>query len=283
MKKKRWAKAVIYAFLVIFAVIALFPVLFTLINSFMGAQEYAQYYGGLQNSLGQQGVLHLIPDRMTLEGYYNMLFAQPDYLMKFWLSLLMCFAIVAGQVVIAVLGGYALAKFRFPGRNIAFYGIILLMMMPYQVTLVSNYIVLDKMGLIGNYLSIILPGIFSAFGVFLMRQVIAAVPDGIMEAAKIDGAGAWRVLWRVVLPNCLPGLASLVILSFIDNWNMVEQPLVFLQDSFQYPLSTFLTQINAAQPALGFACGLLAMIPPVLLFCFFEKELIQGIGYLEEK
>ena len=280
--KAKFFKVILYAVLIFAAAVALFPVLFTLANSFIGAQEYAQYFGSLTVSGGSR-TLHLLPDVPTLEGYYELFLARPDYLIKFWTSVLLCAAIVLGQIIVSCLGGYALAKFPFPGRRVIFYAIILLMLMPYQVTLVPNFMVLERMGLIGSYWAVILPGVFSAFGIFLMRQVILAVPDALMEAAQLDGAGYYKILFRVVLPNCWPGIASLVILSFIDSWNMVEQPLVFLKDAYRYPLSVFLTQVNAAQPALGFACGLLAMAPPVLLFRFFENELIQGIGYMGEK
>lgn len=133
------------------------------------------------------------------------------------------------------------------------------------------------MKLLDNYLSLILPGIFSAFGVFLMRQVMAAVPDSLPESARMDGAGSWRVLWRVLLPNCKAGVASLVVLSFIDNWNMVEQPLIFLNDTYKHPLSVFLLSVNTEEPELGFACGVLAIVPA--LFLYFEEEMISGIGY----
>ncbi len=276
MGKKRHPIA--FAVLCLFALVALMPLLFTLVNSFLGAGEVQKYYGDLTTGNGPNP-FHLIPEQATLSGWYEMMLRRPDYLVKFWNSLLLCAVIVAGQVVIGTLGGYAFAKFRFPGRDVLFFLIIVLMMLPYQVTLVPNYIVLDALGLLGGYPAIILPGVFSALSIFLMRQVIAGVPDASLEAAQLDGAGSFRILWQIVFPSSVSGVASLVILSIIDNWNMIEQPLVFLKDSTMYPMSVFLTQIGSAAPALGFACSVLSMLPTLLIFLFFEDELVTGISY----
>jgi ABC-type sugar transport system, permease component len=245
----------------------------------MGAEEYSHYYGELSNGLNGVSPFHLIPDWITMTGYWNVFLSRPDYLMKFWVSMFLSVTILLGQLIVAVLGGYAFSRFRFPGRDILFFIIVLLMMLPYQVTLVPNYIVLDRMGLINHYASLILPGIFSAFGVFLMRQIMVTLPNSIFDASRIDGAGYWKSLWYICLPNCKSGLAALIILNFADSWNMMEQPLVFLKDSFKYPMSLFLMNVNTSDPALGFTCGVLSVLPLLLLFLRFKDEMIQGIEY----
>ena len=268
-----------YAALGLLAVAALFPLLYMVTNAFMGASEFARYYGSLAKGLSGLNPLHLIPDWITLSGFREIFLSQPNYLVKFWVSLFLSGGILAGQMLIAILGGYAFARFRFPGRDAIFFGIILLMMMPYQVTLVPNYLVLDRMGLIDTYAALILPGVFSAFGVFLMRQAMLNLPVSLFEAARLDGAGPLRILWRICLPNLKPALAALAILNFADSWNMVEQPLVFLKDAARYPLSVFLTQVNTIKPEVGFACGLLSILPALLLFLHFKDEMVLGIGY----
>lgn len=220
---------------------------------------------------------HLLPDKWSLEAFRKILLETPDYLMKFWNSVGITGAIVIGQILVSVLAGYGFSKFQFPGKNILFVLVIILMMMPYQVTLVSNYIILDRMGLIGTYAAVILPGIFSPFGTFLMRQVMDGIPKEVTEAARLDGAGQLGVLGKVVLPIAKGGIVSLLILNFIDNWNMVEQPLVFLQEAQKYPLSIFLAESVSESSMEVFACGVLAMLPPVLLFANFRDELISGI------
>ena len=260
--------------LFILAIIVLAPLLYTLANSFMSTGEIAGYYSATR----AYTPFHVIPDSFTLNGYYHALIRRPDFLISFWNSLLLALCIVAGQIVISSLAAYAFSFFDFRLRNLLFFLVIILMMMPYQVTLVSNYIVLDRLGLIGGYPSVILPGICSAFGVFLLRMVMDSVPREIVEAAKIDGASHLKILRSIALPNCRAGLVSLTVLSFIDCWNMVEQPLVFLKDSSMYPLSIYLTEMNQSNFTLGFAGGMIAMLPVMLLFFFFEDDLVKGIS-----
>lgn len=278
-KKFDVSRAFTYAVLFALAAVVLFPVIYMVTNSFMGADEYSRYYGQLAEGVGTRNPLHLIPDLFTLDGYKEVFFSRPDYLTKFWYSLFLSIAIMLGQMVVSILGGYAFSRFRFPGRDAVFFVIILLMMLPLQVTLVPNYIVMEKLVLIGSYAAVILPGIFSAFGVFLMRQVMISLPNELFEIAQMDGMGYFETLWRVCLPNCKPGLAALAILSFADSWNMVEQPMIFLKDANRYPLSIFLTQVNQMRPEVGFACGLLSILPVMLLFLYYKDELIQGIEY----
>lgn len=260
------------------AVLVLLPLVYTVANAFMGSSELSYYYASLWNGEKRYISFHLIPDLWSLEGLYQVLFAVPDYLMKFWNSLGMTGMIVAGQTVVSLLAGYGFSRFRFPGSGALFAAVIILMMMPYQVTLVSNYIVLDRMKLVGSYAAIILPGIFSSFGVFLMKQSVDGIPDEVLEAAKLDGAGVWRTLVYIVAPVCRGGIVSLILLSFIDNWNMVEQPLVFLKEDWMYPLSVFLAQSLSRTKSAGFACGLLALAPVMLLYMNFKEELVSGIA-----
>ena len=272
-------QAVIYICLALAALAAVFPLVYTFANSFIGRAEFNKYYGMLESKELTGNPFHFIPNRAVLAAYYDMLIARPDYLIKLWVSVGIAAAVTAGQLIVSALGGYAFSKFRFPGRDFIFFIIIILMMMPPQVTLSPNYMVLSGLNLLGSYWSVILPGVFSAFGIFLMRQLMAAIPDSLLESAKIDGAGALRALWYVVLPNSAAGLASLAVLSFIDSWNMVEQPIVFLKDAFKYPMAVFLIQINGFEPSLGFACGILSVIAPLYLFLFFQKEMTEGISY----
>ncbi len=267
-----------YIVLIAFALLIMLPIVYTVTNSFMAASEINHYYSAIHAEEGNT-MFHIIPDHFSLDSYYQVFLASPNYLKKFWISMGITSIIVVGQVIISCFAGYGFAKFKFPGRDIIFFLLIIMMMMPYQVTLVSNYIVLDKLGLVGTYWSLILPGIFSPFGVFLMRQVMATTPDNLIEAAMLDGASQMQILFKVVMPRCKSGVLSLVILSFIDNWNMVEQPLIFLDEVSQYPLSVFLAQANTANLSLSFTCGILAMIPVAVLFLFFEKELVEGIGF----
>lgn len=268
-----------YAFLGALALGALFPLFYLVVNSFIGGAEFNRYYGQLHVGLTGHNPLRLIPDWITGEGYRAVFYAQPHFLIRFWYSMLLSGSILLGQLVVAVLGGYAFARFRFPGRSVLFFVIVLIMMMPLQVTLVPNLMVVDALGINGSYWALILPGMFSAFGVFLMRQVMSALPKSLFEAAKLDGANALVALWRVCLPNCKHGLAALVVLNFADSWNMVEQPMVFLREAYQFPLAVFLVQPHAIQPQVVFAAGLLSVLPVLMIFLWFKNEFANGIEY----
>ena len=266
--------------LILFAIVLVFPLVYMLANSFMSGKEILSHYNDILHASGNPISFHLIPDQLSLEGFYQVFLRQPDYLMKFWNSLLISTCIVIGQLFVSCLAGYAFAKFRFPFRNGLFFIYIVFMMLPYLVTLLPNYMVLRTIGLLDNVVALILPGIFSPFGVFLMRQSIVRTPNEIIEAGKLDGARRGAILFKIVLPQCRTGIVALVILAFVDSWNMVEQPLIMLQDARKYPLSVFLTLVGQQRLDLLFVCGLLAMIPAVLLFLFFEDEFVSGIEYM---
>ena len=283
-KRKKTGDIVTLIVLILLSVIVILPVLFMATHSFMSGRELTASYGKILSSSKDdeddtpiEVDAHLIPREPSLNGYWDVFLATPDYLGKFWLSLALCAAITAGQTLLACLGGYGFAKFKYPGKNLLFGLMVLLMMLPLQVTLVPNYIVLDKMGMIGSYSAIILPGICSAFGVFLLTQTFKSIPDSVLEAARLDGANQFKTLLLVVIPQAKAGIASLVILNFIDTWNMVEQPLVFLKDRLKYPLSIFLSQIKNADLSRAFVCGILAMLPVLLLFLHFKDALMTGI------
>lgn len=262
------------------SLLVLFPVVYMLCNSFMSPSEVSRYYNSAFDKSGNMNaVIHLIPDIFSMESYYQVFLRRPEYLMKFWLSLLLCGCIIAGQVVVSCMGGFAFAKYRFRGRKILFFILILLMLMPVQVTLVPNYIVLDRLGLLDTYFALILPMVFAPFGTFLMAQIFKSIPDELLEAAQLDGASTAEVLIKVAVPAGKGGVISLILLELVDAWNMVEQPVVFLKDSSKYPLSVFLASVNESNFPLSFACGVLAALPVILLFLFFNEELIEGIEF----
>jgi multiple sugar transport system permease protein len=268
---KRTINTAIFILLTFMVIITVFPVLFIVTNSFMSENEIIRSYGG------DMVYFHVIPESLSLNGYFTVFLSTPAYLIKFWNSMLMVMAIVAGQTIIACFSAYGFSKFNFPLKNLFIYLLIVLMMLPNQVTLVSNYIVLDRMGLIGSYAAIILPGIFSAFGVFLLIQVFGTIPNNLIEAARLEGANHFCILFKIIIPYGKTGISALVILCFIDNWNMVEQPLIFLKDYRKYPLSVFLSNINNNALGVAFVCAILAIIPVIFLFLFLKDALIKGI------
>ncbi|MFT8314414.1 MAG: carbohydrate ABC transporter permease [Clostridium sp.] len=274
IKENIFLKVIKYLILIIFTVCALLPVVYMISSSFMGMAQVNQ-------SLSDYS-FHIVPDSFTLIQYYEVFLRSPEFLLKFWNSIILTLPTVIGQIVISVLGAYAFAKIKFPFNKPIFFMFILLMLMPYQVTLIPIYIILKKMNLVGSYASVILPGMFSTFGVFLLTQFIKAIPDEQCQSAKVDGANHIQILFKIILPQCKGAVASLAILSFLDNWNMIEQPLILLENTKQ-PMSIFLSQINQTELRVAFAAGVLFMIPSILIFLKGEKELMEGIQHLDLK
>lgn len=285
--KNKFKRIMITVILSITAIIFILPLVLTVSNSFMSETEISNNYSmvGSSNSAGASSIdstekyarLKLIPDVVVLKQYYTVLVKKSQFLMMFWNSMIIVVPIVAGQTIISSMAAFAFAKHKFKGRNQLFFIYIIVMLMPFQVTLVPNYLVADKLGLVNNYLSIILPGVFSPFGVFLLKQYMEQIPDSYIEAAKMDGASQFEIFFKIILPMCKNGIAAMFILVFIDNWNMVEQPLIFLQDAMKQPLSVYLSRIISGDRGLAFAASSIYALPMLLMFLYGENYLIEGI------
>ncbi|WP_036698412.1 carbohydrate ABC transporter permease [Paenibacillus taiwanensis] len=270
--------------MIVIAVILLFPIVITFTNSLMTEREIEINYGMIgflgettSANVNRMVNIKLIPDQVSLEQYGQLLIYTPKYLAMFWNSVFLVVPIIAGQTVIAALAAYAFSKLKFRGRDIWFLIYVLTMLMPFQVTLVPNYIMADQLGILNSSKAILLPAIFSAFGVFMLRQFMLHIPYAYIEAAKIDGAGHMRIFLTIIMPLMKPGIAGLVVLLFVDYWNMVEQPLIFLEDPFKQPLSVFLSKVNDGERGIAFAASMLYMAPMVLLFLYAESHFIRGI------
>ena len=222
-------------------------------------------------------------DGFTLSYYYQVFLAQEQYLLRFWKSLWLCLCITAGQVVVSTLAGYGFAKCRFPGKNVLFFLLMVLMIMPLQVTLVPNYIMLDRLGLLDTYYALVLPMIFVPLGTFIMTQSFQAVPNEIIEAARLDGCGTLKLICRIAVPMNRAGLICTLLLSFLDGWNMVEQPMVYLEDFGRYPISVALASVPPENPTVQLVCCILVALPPLFLFAYFNRELVEGIALGGEK
>lgn len=282
--KKQLKEWMMFLLLGIFALIFIFPMIFTISNSFMTEEEITENYmveNRINPNTSQKNFMNmkLIPDEVTIKQYDKILIQKPKYLFMFWNSIIIALPITLGQVIVSIMAAYAFSINRTKGKEILFFIYIIVMLMPYQVTLVPNYIIAEKLKLIGSYLSIIFPGIFNTYGVFLLRQYMKNIPNACIEASRIDGANGWQIFWHIVFPLSKTAVATLALLTFIDNWNMVEQPLVFLKDSFKQPLSTYLTQINQGEKGIAFASAVFYMLPMLLIFLYCEKYFVEGIQH----
>ncbi|MBO5497476.1 MAG: carbohydrate ABC transporter permease [Oscillospiraceae bacterium] len=284
MKKKRYfGRFAMFLLCAFFAVMFLLPTVLTITNSFMAESEIQSNYGMIFSTTSGGYVsetvnLKFIPDRVTLSQYVSGLIKSPEYLLKFWNSVILVVPIVLLQVAVASVAAYSFTRWRSRVRSGIFFFYVILMLMPYQVTLVPNFLVSQWLGILNTRWSIILPGIFAPFSVFLLTKFMRRIPYSLIEAAKVDGAGEWDIFTKICLPQCRSALYSIAILVFIDYWNMVEQPLILLQDADSQPLSVFLSTINEGEIGLAFAMATVYMVPSLLLFLHGEAYLVEGIA-----
>ncbi len=284
MKKKHYfGRGAMFVLCAVFAIAFLLPTVLTITNSFMSESEINSNYGMIFSTttggyVSETVNLKFIPDKVTLSQYITGLIKSPEYLIKFWNSVILVVPIVIFQVVVASIAAYSFTRWRGKIRSGIFFFYVILMLMPYQVTLVPNYLVSKWLGIINTRWSIILPGMFAPFSVFLLTKFMRRIPYSLIEAAKVDGAGEWQIFTKICLPQCRSALYSITILVFIDYWNMVEQPLILLNDAEQQPLSVFLSSINAGEIGLAFAMATVYMIPSLLLFLHGEEYLVEGIA-----
>lgn len=286
-RQNKIALAVMTFFSAAAAVIFLLPTVLTIANSFMSSSEISANYGavfsttesGGKTFISEKVNLKFIPDMVSFSQYFTVLFKSPDYLLKFWNSVILVVPIVIFQLAIAAFASYGFARLKGRLKEILFFVYVIVMMMPYQVTLVPNYLVSDALGILNTRWAIILPAVFTPYSVFILTKVMRRIPISLIEAAKLDGAGEMQIFWHIALPLCKSVIYSVIILVFIDYWNMVEQPLILLSDENLYPLSVFLSRINSGEIGLAFAVATIYMIPTLLMFLYGEDYLVEGIAY----
>lgn len=281
MNKKRvqkWKKQFWFMLFVVIVIIYMAPLIITFTNSFMSSKEVERNYGISWSEENEYVDINIIPDKVTLSQYAELLFDSPVYLNMFWNSVKITVPIVLGQIIVSTLAAYAFTVLKFKGKEVLFFLYIIVMLLPLQVTLMPNYIVADWFDITDSYLAIILPGIFNPFGVFLLRQFMKSMPDAYMEAAQIDGAGHGRIFLYIIIPMIKPGIAATAMLTLLDYWNLVDQAIIFIQDSEKQPLSTFLAQINNGDIGLAFAGSCFYAIPMFLALLYGQEHLKQGIA-----
>lgn len=272
---KKWFIGMILALL---ACLVWVPLWMLLTGSLMGAEEVEQNLAPVLSETGGNAAWPLLSMYPTLQPYVELLLDTPEFFAMFWNSCRQVFPVVLGQVLIGAPAAWAFARFQFPGRK-ALYGLyIVLMLMPFQVTMVSSYLVLDGLGLMNTIWAIILPGAVSTFPVFLMVRFFAAIPSALTEAAALDGAGPLAIFLHIGLPLGAPGILSAVALGFLEYWNALEQPLTFLQDKTLWPLSLYLPTVTAENAGASLAASVIMLTPALLIFLFGQRYLEAGIS-----
>ncbi len=272
---KKWMIAMLLSAAALFVWV---PLWMLLSASFMGSREMVHNLAPVLSE--EAGYAHwpVLPQYPTLKPYVELLLDAPEFFTMFWNSCKQVFPIVAGQIVIGAPAAWAFARFRFRGKGVLYALYIILMLMPFQVTMVSSYFVLDRLGLMNTVWAIILPGAVSTFPVFLMIRFFAAIPSALTEAASLDGAGAWQIFIHLGLPLGVPGILSAVVLGFLEYWNALEQPMTFLKDQTLWPLSLYLPTVTAENAGASLAASVIMLMPALLIFLFGQKYLEAGIA-----
>ena len=267
------------------ALVILLPVVMTAIYSFFSSAEIKAFMG-TRGSYDASAFMQikLAPSMFSLSQYYNILIEDMTILRYFVNSAMYAAAILLGQALVIPMMAYALSRFRFPGRDAIFFVVIMLMLLPFQVTMVPNVLTLRTLGLLDTAWAVILPMTVAPFYVFLLRQYMVSLPGDMLEAAQIDGAGTWRCFIHVVLPVCRPVLGAAVALSFADCWNLVEQPLTYLTTRTDlYPLSVVFNQLTEKSTGVEFAGAALYTLPALCIYLYFQADILEGVQLTELK
>jgi ABC-type glycerol-3-phosphate transport system permease component len=261
-------KGVTYAALVALSAFMLFPFVWMLVSSF---KPFPEIFSGRS----------FLPIEPTLANYVA-LFERYDALRKFWNSFYIAATATALSVFLCALGGYAFAKFSFPGKNTMFVILLGSMTIPFAVLLVPLFVMMrNTFGWIDTPWPLIIPGAANAFGIFFMRQYMLSVSDDMLDAARIDGASEFGIFTRVVLPTAIPGLASLGIIFFMASWNNFLWPLAILRSERMHTVPLMLNSLQGPPGRTAFdllmAGSVLSVVPMLIVFFFLQRYLIAGI------
>jgi len=263
----RAAKILLYAQLVIGAVLALIPMLWMVSASVMPAGQASSYPP------------RLFPAEVTFE-HYVALFTRLDLGRSLLNSAIVAFTVTAVSIVINSMAGYAFAKLRFRGRDGLFRVLAAGLVIPVQVSMLPLFLLLKQMGLINSYWGVIIPGMASIFGIFLIRQYAQSIPDDLLDAARMDGAGEFRIYASIVLPTIVPILATMAIWTFLSTWNDFMWPLIVLSDDAKWTLPVALANLSGEHvqdTELMMAGSVLTILPVMLMFLFLQRYYIQGV------
>lgn len=280
----RRSRPLVFVLLACIAVLFLTPIVFTFLYSFFPKGEISAYLA-LRNRYDDTLWLDVLfsPTVVSLRQYYTILIEEPQYLRLLLNSAMYGGAILLGQTLVIPLTAYALSRFAFKGRDTLFFLVLMLMLLPFQVTMAPSVMTLRALGLLNTAWAVILPMVFSPFYLFLLRQFMVGIPAEIVEAGQMDGAGTLRTFAYVVLPVCRPILGAAAALSFADCWNLVEQPLVYLTEPNLQPLSVMFNQMNDEGKAVAFAGAALYLLPMLLIYIYFQDDILLGVQLSELK
>ena len=267
--KERLWDALVSCTAIFLGLIIVFPVIYCILGAFKTPAEFASPV--------------LLPKSFAyLENFRNALHQAP--LLRYMLnSFITAFTGSLIRLAMAVSAAFVLTHYDFRGKKLCFFFLLGTMMMPADTLLMANYATVSRLGLLNSYLGMIIVSFVSASQMFLLRQKFLSFPKALRHAAMLDGCGVLRMLFYVVSPMNKSGLVCVLLLSFLDAWNMVEQPIAFLKEAAQYPISVALAYTPPSETSVQLVCCILVVLPALFLFTFFNRELVEGIVLAEVK
>lgn len=265
-------------FVIAAAVLSVMPLVFLMCGTFTNEVELDQILAPVIGDGMGYATWHFIPLYPTVKNVVELLFDTPEYYVLFWNSVKIVGVVIAGQLLFAVPAAWGLARSHSRWAKMIFGLYMFCMILPFQVTMLSQYIVLNGMHMVNTHWAIILPLVFSTFPIFIMFSAFERVPASVVEAARLDGAGGFMIFAHMAVPIAKKGILSAAILGFLEYWNIVEQPVVFLRDRSLWPLSVYLPEVSAGGGGRAFAFALFSCIPSLIVFYIGRDVLAEGIS-----
>lgn len=278
MMKLHPGRKILWGILIILAVMALYPVIFLIVGSLMGTDELENCLGAVVSEIEGYVSFSALPKYPTFQHFVEVILDSPEFFVMFWNSILITFGVLGGQFVVGSMAAWGFARYEFPCKKGLFLIYVVFMLLPFQVLMLSDYLLLDRLDLLDSLWGIILPGMFSTFPVFIMYRFFAEIPDSLIESARLDGAKECQLFWYIGLPMGSSGIIAALVLGFLEYWALIEQPLVFIKDKSKLPLSVFLPDITiAGEAGFMFAVSVMTFLPAILVFMGGQDYLEQGI------
>lgn len=253
------------------------PILMLFAGAVTGKQEWMECMRGIFEGQGET-YFFLFPSYPTLRGFIEVLFDKPEFYVVFWNSVKLTCLITAGQIFFAVPAAWGFSRLHGRLSGLLFYLYIILMLLPFQVTMLSNYMVLDGMGILDTHAAVILPAVFSTFPVFLIYHSFVEIPEDVLEAFSLESGSRLKMFWHIGIPLAMPGIKAAVLLSVIEYWNMIEQPLLFLKTPSLWPFSIYMPGITCENVRYIVVCSLIVLIPMILIVFWGRDDMKKGIG-----
>jgi multiple sugar transport system permease protein len=274
-EKTKILKVLLYVVLILYAVLTFYPFVWAIAASFKSYQEIVS------------GNMSLIPNEFTLDNFRYVLGRSSLFMRWFLNSMIISIIGTTINIFLNTMAGYALARLNFPGRERVYYGFLALMMVPAQVLLIPNYLILMNLGMLDSFSALILPAAINIGNIFMMRQFFLSFPKDVEEAASIDGLGRFQTFFRIVMPLAKPSIATQAVFIFMGFWNEFMKPMLYLTTPSKYTLTlglqTFQSRNGGVRWDQTMAASVITILPIVIIYLLFNKYFLQGVRMDGEK